>query len=318
MSSLPPERIKPFCAVFSNVSVDYAGPFTVTIGRRSMKRWMSVFVCIATTAVRIEVVFSLSTGSFLKAFRRFLSSTGHVTHKMRSDNATCFVGAKNDIERVLHDLDKHIQDTSWMQKRMIQWEFGPPEASHHYGLHERQIRTIRKIMLGLPDLSHTNPDDEDLQTLFKEAECMMNLRPLVKSEDPCCFPPLTPMSLLTGYHPQVPVPVRPSDKRDVIRRGYKFTQRIADLWWNRWLREYVPLLQSRQKWLKEETSFKEGDLILLADEASPRNHYPLAVITEAKLDPDQNVRTIVARKADGTYRYRDIRKIALVERAPEL
>ena len=317
MSSLPPERIRPFGAVFLNVSVDYAGPFTVTMGRRSLKRWMCVCVCMATTAVRIEVVFSLSTESFLKAFRRFLSSTGHVTQKIRSDNATCFVGARNDIEKVLNDLDKHIQETGWMQKRNIQWEFGPPEASHHYGLHERQIRTIRKIMLGLPDLSHTNPNDEDLLTLFKEAEYMMNLRPLVKSEDPCSLPPLTPISLMTGYYAESPIPVRPSQEGDVIRRGYKFTQRIADLWWNRWIREYVPLLQARQKWLKEEPNFKKGDLILLADEASPRNQYPYAVITETKLDRDGRVRTVVARKADGVYRTRDIRKIALVDGAPQ-
>ena len=162
---------------------------------------------------------------------------------MRSDNATCFVGARNEIEK--------------------------------------------------------------------------NLRPLVKSEDPCSLPPLTPIALMTGYYAQSPVPVRPSEERDVLRRGFKFTQRIADLWWKRWLREYIPLLQARQKWLKEEPNFKVGDLILLADEASPRNQYPLAEITETKLDSDEKGRTGVARKADGTLRPRDIRKIALVERAPK-
>ena len=169
MSSLPPERIRPFRAVFECVSVDYAGPFSVSVGRRAMKRWMCVCVCMATTAVRIEVVHGLTTDSFLKAFRRFLSSTGHVTRKIRSDNATCFVGAKNDTEMTLKELDAEIEETGWMRKRNICWEFGPPEASHHYGLHERQIRTIRKIMLGIPDLAHCNPDDEDLLTLFKEA-----------------------------------------------------------------------------------------------------------------------------------------------------
>ena len=77
------------------------------------------------------------------------------------------------------------------------------------------------------------------------------------------------------------------------------------------------MLQSRQKWLEEEPNFQEGDLVILADEVSDRNRYPYAVITETKTDPDGRVRTVTGRKADGTYRTRDIRKIALIERAPE-
>lgn len=316
MAPLPSERVCPFVCVFSCVSVDYAGPFVVTMGRKSLKRWLCVLVCMSTTAVKVEMVYSLSTESFLKAFRRFLASTGHVTKKIRSDNATNFVGASNEMKEALEELNDNITKYGKMRKMGIDWEFGPPEASHHYGLHERQIRTIRKIMLGLPDLTHTNPSDEDLLTLFKEAEFMMNTRPLAKSGDMERLPPLTPLALMTGkcegesFHTE-------STDRDVIRRGYKYTQRIADLWWRRWIHEYIPLLQKRSKWLKEDTNFSPGDLVLLCDEPTSRGKYPWAIISEVKIDTDGKVRTVVARKANGTYRTRDIRKVALVEKSPE-
>ena len=314
MAPLPSERVCPFVCVFSCVSVDYAGPFVVTLGRKSLKRWLCVLVCMSTTAVKVEMVYSLSTESFLKAFRRFLASTGHVTKKIRSDNATNFVGARNEMKEALKELNEYIQEHDKMLKMGIDWEFGPPEASHHYGLHERQIRTIRKIMLGLPDLTHTNPSDEDLLTLFKEAEFIMNTRPLARCGDRERLPPLTPLALMTGKCEGEPLNDISND-RDTLRRRYKYTQRIADLWWRRWIQEYIPLLQQRSKWLKEEKNISPGDLVLLCDEPMPRGKYPWAVISEVKFDTDGMVRTVLARKADGTVRTRDIRKIALIERS---
>ncbi len=58
-----------------------------------------------------------------------------------------------------------------------------------------------------------------------------------------------------------------------------------------------------------------GDLILLCDEPTERGRYPWALITEVQTDVDGKVRTVVARKANGTLRKRDVRKIALVEKA---
>ena len=76
MVPLPASKLKPRTHVFTYAASDLAGPFSVVVGRSTVKRWLCVFVCMVTTAVRIEVAADLSTSSFINAFRRFLCSTG--------------------------------------------------------------------------------------------------------------------------------------------------------------------------------------------------------------------------------------------------
>ena len=76
MAPLPVSKLKPRTHVFTYAASDLAGPFSVVVGRSTVKRWLCVFVCMVTTAVRIEVAADLSTSSFINAFRRFLCSTG--------------------------------------------------------------------------------------------------------------------------------------------------------------------------------------------------------------------------------------------------
>ena len=75
MAPLLASRLKPQTHVFTYVASDFVGPFIMVVGRSTVKRWLCVFVCMVTTAVRIEVAVDLSTSSFINAFRRFLCST---------------------------------------------------------------------------------------------------------------------------------------------------------------------------------------------------------------------------------------------------
>ena len=50
---------------------------------------------------------------------------------------------------------------------------------------------------------------------------------------------------------------------------------IADDFWNRWSREYLQILQLRQKWTHKRRNFKEGDIALLKDNNSCRNKWPM-------------------------------------------
>ena len=55
MANLPPERLGDRKHPFTYVGVDYFGPVTVTVKRRSEKRWCFLFTCLTVRAVHIEV-----------------------------------------------------------------------------------------------------------------------------------------------------------------------------------------------------------------------------------------------------------------------
>lgn len=106
------------------------------------------------------------------------------------------------------------------------------------------------------------------------------------------------------------------DKSDTYsRRRWKQTQYIADLFWKRWIREYLPLLQERQKWNKIKRNLKYGDIVLIIDESSPRNSWPMGRITETFPDKRGHVRRVKIRTQNGTLE-RPITKLCLLQNMP--
>ena len=85
--------------VFSNVGVDYFGPFTVKIGRRNEKRWCFLFTCLTVRAVHIEIVPKLDTDSCPDAIMRFFARRGKPL-KMISDNGTNFLELKKSWQSI--------------------------------------------------------------------------------------------------------------------------------------------------------------------------------------------------------------------------
>lgn len=65
MSDLPPDRLETNLAPFTNVGIDYFGPFPVKRARTTVKRYGCIFTCLVTRAVHIEVAASLDTSSFI-------------------------------------------------------------------------------------------------------------------------------------------------------------------------------------------------------------------------------------------------------------
>lgn len=99
MADLPAVRTTP-SPPFSHTGVDYAGPMLVRSmpgrGHRSHKAYISVFVCLATRGIHLELVRDYSSAAFLAAFDRFVSRRGIPEH-MYSDNGTTFKGAEKEL-----------------------------------------------------------------------------------------------------------------------------------------------------------------------------------------------------------------------------
>ena len=118
--------------------------------------------------------------------------------------------------------------------------------------------------------------DEMLQTLMSEVQGTLNSQPLTPvSSDPKDLEPLTPNHLiLLRANPNLPPGV--FNKEDVYsRRRWRQVQHMSDIFWKRWLKEYLPTLQERAKWTKPRRCLVMGDLVLIADENVPRGKWPL-------------------------------------------
>ena len=135
--------------------------------------------------------------------------------------------------------------------------------------------------------------DDYLQTLFCEVEAIVNSRPITTaSEDPDDLKPLTPNHLLLMKVQPVLPPILTSKMDMYARRRWKQVQYLADLFWRRWTREYLPLLQKRQKWIQPKRNVQVGDVVVIVDDTQPRNSWQLGRILETMPDKRGFVRQV--------------------------
>ena len=134
-------------------------------------------------------------------------------------------------------------------------------------------------------------NDDCLQTVLCEVESIINGRPLTSiSDDVNDLEPLTPNNLLLlKSQPTIPPGIF-SKNVACTRKRWKQVQYIADLFWTRWTREYLPLLQERQKRSRPRRNFSTGDVVLLVDSSSPRNSWLMGRVVETLPDSSGAVR----------------------------
>ena len=101
---------------------------------------------------------------------------------IRSDKGTNFVGANHKLRKTIKTWNQD-KINGFLVQRNVRWTFNPPKASHHGGVWERCIRTVRKVLNALT--KDQELDDERLTTLMCEVEANVNNRPITKvSDDP--------------------------------------------------------------------------------------------------------------------------------------
>ena len=255
-------------------------------GQTEVKRYGCIFTCLLTRHVHIEVTHSLDTSSFLNALRRFIARRGNPL-KVRSDNGTNFVSGEKEIRLAIKEWN-HQQINQFLLQHNVQWIFNPPGGSHHGGVWERCIRSVRKLLAAI--LREQTLDDESLLTLMCEIEYIINGRPLTNvSNDPRDLEALTPNHLLLLWSEPVLPPGNFRKEDCYSRRRWRRVQYLADQFWQRWIREYLPLLQKRQKWNRSCRNFASDDIVLVVNETTPRSSWPLARITHVYPDANGHV-----------------------------
>ena len=237
MADLPADHLEE-SPPFTYSAVDYFGPFYIKEGRRELKRYGVLFTCMSSHAVHLETAASLTTDSFLNAYRRFIGRRGPV-RQLRSDQGTNFVGASNELKAALSEMNQDVVKRE-MAKNHCDWivfKMNVPSASHMGGVWERQIQTVRSVLSALLYDHGRQLDDESLQTLMVEAESIVNSRPLTTYETTCKETPdlLTPNHLLTQKSQVVLPPPGVFQRADLYsRKRWRWVQHLANEFWQRW------------------------------------------------------------------------------------
>ncbi|XP_059062702.1 uncharacterized protein LOC131855445 [Achroia grisella] len=243
MSNLPSYRVnqvKPF----SVVGVDFGGPFRIKLGShrgaKIDKAYLCLFICLATKAVHLEVVSTLSTEGFVAALRRFIGRRGRC-NVIHADCGTNFVGARNQLSTLM-------EQASSAQK--IEFKFNPPTAPHFGGVWEIQIRAAKSHLYRV--VGNQVLTFEELSTLFIQIESVLNSRPLCPiSSDPNDLSVLTPGHFLT-LEPLTAVPDEDLSNTKVTRlHRWQLLQSFHQHFWFRWKHEYLNSLTQRAKWTKK-------------------------------------------------------------------
>lgn len=295
MSDLPAERLQ-IAPPFSYIGLDVFGPWEVSYrktrgGQASNKRWAVLFTCLCVRAVHIEVIETLSASSFINALRRLFSIRGPAV-QIRSDRGTNFTGASKEL-----NLEQDADIQRYLQEQQCEWIFNPPHASHMGGAWERLIGVSRRILDSMllqqrfASLTH-----EVLVTLMAEVCAIINARPLLPvstdPEDPLI---LTPSMLLTQKTGTPSSPPADFGKGEILRQHWKQVQHLAETFWHKWQKEYLNTLQPRNKWQNQRPNLREGDIVLMRDNAVKRNHWPMAMVIKTLPSKDSVVRTVEVR-----------------------
>lgn len=295
MAPLPIGRVS-VTRPFAHTGMDSWGPIYVTVGRTTQKRYGIIFTCLATRAVHLHVMHSLSTDSFIMALQTFISRRGR-PQVLYSDNGTNFVGA----ERLLKEEMKTVEMKKVAEKFVssdLEWRFNPPLSPHMGGSWERLIKSIKKALYAtMPDHRHLN--DESLISLLAMVENTINSRPLTYLPTDEAGVALTPNHFLRGGGDGENTTAPLTDDSNVLRNTWKRSEELATKFWRRWLKEYLPTLARRDKWLTPATPLQVNDIVYIIDENLPRNCWLKGRIISTRPGPDGQVRSVSVQTVNG-------------------
>lgn len=242
---------------FQHVGADCFGPIEVR-RRNGTKHKIDVviFVCLATHAIYMKRLNTMTTNEMIVAVQELWSRRGPV-ETMVSDNGRNFFGCSNILEREV---------TTYAADRLnITWKFNPAITPHWGGVWERLIKDVKRaIRAAFYDHSLT---EFEFDCLLLQCEDVMNSRPLTHMPiSPKDNSPLTP-NLLLKLHPGQPMldyhPMTDDFNHELIPRRVRG---LCKAFFRRFTLEHLPIITGRTK-LNGKTirAIKLNDIVLQAE-----------------------------------------------------
>lgn len=297
MSVLPSCRLATFEPAFIHTGVDYFGPINVKIGRRQEKRWGCLFTCLTTRGIHLEVAHKLDTDAFILCYRNFLNRRPPVQH-IYSDNGTNFVGAEKVLKQALKEINSG-EIASHFINTDLEWHFNPPASPHMGGAWERLVKSVKNTLYAIEPF-HTFTDPL-LNSYLIEVEDIINSRPLtylpLDTEE---SEALTPNHFIKGTGLVPPIGSIRDDVK-FMKSNWQNAQLLKQRFWKRWIKEYLPTLNRREKWCIPSSPLKVNDIVIIIDPTATRNTWKKGRVVKINMGKDGQVRSADVQTKSGVF-----------------
>jgi len=165
------------------------------------------------------------------------------------------------------------------------------------GTWERKIASVRRVLEASFALtSNRSLSRDEFCTFLAESSSIINHTPMWStSSNPNDPNPLTPSMLLTLREASSDNTRDEYAEADLLAYGsrrYRRIQYLSDQFWIRWKRDYLQQLTKRHKWRRRQPCVSPGDVVLVRDKQTPRNHWPLGRVQSVKYSDDGLVRSV--------------------------
>ena len=264
---------------------------------KTRKVWILVIACHNSRGVHLELVNDKTTEEFVLAMKRFCNRRS-TPKSIHSDNAGEFIQGKNIITNVFDDLNTYKTHQKLQDELSITWYHSPSRAPHHSGVIERIVGTIKKPLI--KTLQGSILTETEFYTILTDVEASVNSRPLAKlseNADDGNISCITPNHLILGKSLR-PIPneiykhiEEPRKNVDIVKR-WKLRNKLTDLFWKRWTREYLSELRQYHNEIQSRANLKKGDYCLATSEKVGKYDWPTAVVKEVFKGRDGLVRTV--------------------------
>ena len=152
--------------------------------------------------------------------------------------------------------------------------------------------------------------EETFHSFLTQVEEILNSRPLTYVPDNgLSYQPITPNHFLIG-RPHKRLPSILSITKD-YNKDWKRCITLSHQFWTRLLREFIPTMARKPKWIKDQKPLEVGSLVWILEDMTPRGIWPVGIVEKLSHSNDGKVRSCEIRTGFGK-QTRPVNKLALV------
>jgi len=333
-------RTDPTRSAFSDVFLDYAGPYNIKLSEQRQKVWLLIVTCTWSRAINLKICLSANVDEFLRALQLHIYDHGLFSFCV-SDLGSQIKAGSNVVKTFLSDSDaKEFFDSHGIKP--VSFKFYPKGNSALGSLIESCVKQVKHLVQ--KSIRSVVLDYFDFSFLIAKALNIINKRPIafkasLRTLNPDEVPEvITPEMLLRGCEtrginvvPQLQVQCDDGDNSDNFSEQPNINSRFAklskartqllDVYHSEFLTNLIEQAIDKNDRYKPvlHKLVRSGDIVLLVEKNTKRYLYPMGRVVSVEYnDLGEATAAYVVKGTTGEKVYRHVSSLILLLSPPEV